>query len=146
MSRPLLVLAVATAVVLGPGLPATASADPGCDDACRVAGARSYVEALVSHDPAQVPLHPRATRVEAGLQTGFSGPQIRRDLRFGPQYRVISAVHDERYVVREGVVVADYVLDVGLGPVPLTRARVHETFAFDGAQIRTVVADIAAGA
>lgn len=112
-------------------------------DAARLeAGARAYVAALVDHDPAGVPLHPRAVRFEEGVQTGFSGPQIRFDLRFGPQYRVINGVRDERYTVTGDVVTADYVLDVGAPGVPLTTARVHETFAFDGGRIATIVAEI----
>jgi hypothetical protein len=92
-----------------------------------------------------VPFHPRATRVENGVQTGFSGEQLRHGLENDPQYRVIQQVQDATYVVRaDGVVVADYTLAVGVGPVPMGHARVHETFAYDAAQprlIRTIVAE-----
>lgn len=123
----------------------TGAAAPSCDDTCRVDAARAYVSALVTHDPVDVPLHPEATRVEAGLPTGFSGEQIRADLRFGPQYRVIQRVRDEFYAVDGDVVTADFVLDVGLPGLPLTSARVHETFTLDTGQLRTIVADIALG-
>ena len=121
-------------------------AAPSCDDACRVEGARAYVAALASHDPSEVPFHPAATRVEAGLQTGFSGDQMRADLRYGPQYRVIRGISEQVYTVRDdGVVVADLVLDVGVGPVGIASARVHETFRYDDGLIREIVADIRIG-
>ncbi|MBO4236937.1 MULTISPECIES: hypothetical protein [Pseudonocardia] len=117
-----------------------------CDDTCRVDGARAYVAALADHDPSAVPFHPDATRVEAGLPTGFSGDQLRADLRFGPQYRIIRAVSDETYRVRgDGVVVAEFTLSVGAGPVGVTTARVHETFRYDDGLIREIVADIRIG-
>lgn len=102
--------------------------------------------ALVDHDPSAVPFHPDATRVEAGLPTGFSGDQLRADLRYGPQYRIIRGVSDETFRVRaDGVVVADFTLSVGVGPVVLTTARVHETFRYESGLIREIVADIRIG-
>lgn len=113
-----------------------------CSDQCRLDAAHSYIRALVTHRSADVPLSPEATRVEAGVQTGFSGPQIRADLAHGPQYRVIRGVRDEHDHVVNGTVHTNYLLDVGLGPVGLTTARVSETFTFDGRGIRTITAHI----
>lgn len=143
-SRSLLLSVLVGVIVAGAGA-GVASAST-CDDACRVDGARAYVAALADHDPSEVPFHPDATRVEAGLPTGFSGDQLRADLRFGPQYRIIRAVSDETYRVRgDGVVVAEFTLSVGAGPVGLTTARVHETFRYDDGLIREIVADIRIG-
>lgn len=143
-SRSLLLSVLVGVIVAGAGA-GVASAST-CDDACRVDGARAYVAALADHDPSAVPFHPDATRVEAGLPTGFSGDQLRADLRFGPQYRIIRAVSDETYHVRgDGVVVAEFTLSVGAGPVGLTTARVHETFRYDDGLIREIVADIRIG-
>lgn len=143
-SRSLLLPELVGVIVAGAGA-GVASAST-CDDACRVDGARAYVAALADHDPSEVPFHPDATRVEAGLPTGFSGDQLRADLRFGPQYRIIRAVSDETYRVRgDGVVVAEFTLSVGAGPVGLTTARVHETFRYDDGLIREIVADIRIG-
>ncbi|GAA1844938.1 hypothetical protein GCM10009772_22980 [Pseudonocardia alni subsp. carboxydivorans] len=143
-SRSLLLSVLVGVIVAGAGA-GVASAST-CDDACRVDGARAYVAALADHDPSAVPFHPDATRVEAGLPTGFSGDQLRADLRFGPQYRIIRAVSDETYRVRgDGVVVAEFTLSVGAGPVGLTTARVHETFRYDDGLIREIVADIRIG-
>jgi hypothetical protein len=134
---------LALVVVLAPGR--STAAGSACDDTCKITGARAYVDALVSHDASKVPFHPRATRVENGVQTGFSGAQLRHGLENDPQYKVIQQVQDAAYVVRaDGVVVADYTLAVGVGPVPMGHARVHETFAYDAARpqlIRTIVAE-----
>jgi hypothetical protein len=129
------VLAALAALV---GTPAAAA--PACDDECRIDAARAYVEALATHDASAVSLHPEATRVEAGIQTGFSGEQIRRDLEHGPQYRVIEAVRDARFVADGETVVADFALDL---VVPVVGSRVHEVFTFEDGRIRTIVADIA---
>lgn len=131
----------AAALALLAAAPADAQA-PTCSRECRLAAAHSYIGALVTHDGSGVPLHPRATRVEQGLQTGFSGRQIREDLTHGPQYRVIRGVRDEHDQVVNGTVHSSYLLDVGLGPLPLTTARVQETFTFDGPGIRTITAHI----
>jgi hypothetical protein len=129
------VLAAVAALGATPAAAATA-----CDDACRIDGARAYVEALATHDASAVPLHPEATRVEAGIQTGFSGEQIRFGLEHGPQYRVIEAVRDARFTAEGDTVTADFELDL---VVPLVGSRVHEVFTFEDNRIRTIVADIA---
>lgn len=144
LRRTLLIPVTTLAVLTGTAAPAMAA--PECDDACKVDGARAYVAALADHDPSEVPFHPEATRVEAGLPTGFSGDQMRADLRFGPQYRVIRGISEESYTVRDdGVVVAEFGLDVGAGPLGLTSAQVHETFRYDDGLIREIVADIRIG-
>ena len=58
----------------------------------RIAVARAYVDALVSHDPSGVRLHPDCTRVEMGIKTGRSGDHIARSLARGPQFRLIHRV------------------------------------------------------
>lgn len=132
----------AAAFALLAAAPADAQA-PTCTRECRLEAAHSYIGALVTHDGSSVPLHPWATRVEQGLQTGFSGLQIREDLTHGPQYRVIRGVRDEHDQVINGTVHSSYLLDVGLGPLSLTTARVQETFTFDGPGIRAITAHIA---
>jgi len=135
--RAIIPAVLAAAAALG-GTPAAAA--PACDDGCRIDAARAYVEALATHDASDVPLHPDATRVEAGIQTGFSGEQIRSDLEHGPQYRVIEGVRDARFVADGETVVADFALDL---VTPVVGSRVHEVFTFEGGRIRTIVADIA---
>lgn len=122
-------------------MPGQASAS-ACSDSCRLEGARSYIRALVTHDSSDVPLHPRATRVEQGIKTGYSGRQLRADLAHGPQYRLIGGVHDVHDEVVDGVVHTDYALDVGTADARLTTVRVRETFTYDEAAIRTITARI----
>jgi hypothetical protein len=135
--RAIVPVVLAAVAALG-GTPAAAA--PACDDACRIDAARAYVEALATHDASAVPLHPDATRVEAGIQTGFSGEQIRFDLEHGPQFRVIEDVRDARFTPDGDTVVADFTLDL---VVPVVGSQGHEVFTFEGDQIRTIVADIA---
>lgn len=99
----------------------------------------------MSHDGSQVPLTGDATRVEAGLKTGFSGAQIAADLTNGLQFRVIQAVRNERYTVAGDVVTADYVLDVGVLGIRLATSTIHETFEMQDGKIHRIVADIALG-
>lgn len=42
-------------------------------DAERIAAARSYIEALASHQADDVPFAPGCERIEFGVKTGFSG-------------------------------------------------------------------------
>jgi hypothetical protein len=135
--RAIIPVVLAAIAALG-GTPAAAAT--ACDDDCRIGAARAYVEALASHDASAVPLHPKATRVEAGIQTGFSGEQIRFDLENGPQFRLIEEVRDAQFRAEGETVVADFELDL---VAPAVGARVHEVFTFEGEQIRTIVADIA---
>ena len=134
--RAVIPVVLAAIAALG-GTPAAAA--PACDDDCRIGAARAYVEALASHDASAVPLHPEATRVEAGIQTGFSGEQIRFDLEHGPQFRLIEEVRDAQFRAEGETVVADFELDL---VAPAVGSRVHEVFTFEGEQIRTIVADI----
>lgn len=68
-------------------------------DADRIAAARAYIEALVSHDADHVPFAPGCVRIEAGLKTGFSGDHLRRSLNRGPQFRVIAAVSPPEFSI-----------------------------------------------
>ena len=136
--RAVIPVVLAAVAVLAAAAPAAAA--PACDDDCRIDAARAYVEAVASHDAAGVPLHRDATRIEAGIQTGFSGEQIRFDLEHGPQYRLIKAVRDARFTTEGETVVADFALEL---VAPVVGSRVHEVFTFSGDEIRTIVADIA---
>ncbi|HET7742896.1 MAG TPA: hypothetical protein VFL67_19785, partial [Mycobacterium sp.] len=58
-------------------------------DAERIAAAKAYIDALVTHDGDAVPFAPQCTRIEQGMKNGFSGNHLRRSLNRGPQYKVI---------------------------------------------------------
>ena len=111
------------------------------DDAARIAAARAYVDALVSHDAAGVPLHPDAVRTELGVRTGRSGRHIAASLERGPQFRLIHAVSGFTATVADGRV--DTVYDVHVRPKALgLAARVTESFDIDGAgRIPAITAD-----
>lgn len=137
----------AAALVLSAGLGLIVAAAPvphaeaRAADNPAVAAAAAYLDALISHDPSEVPLYPDAHRTENGVPTGFSGAQIRRDLRDGPQYRVIRRIDDTRYRREGDRVTVDYRLVAGLG-ANLATTRVHEIFAVPGGAIRAITAEI----
>lgn len=98
-------------------------------DAERIAAARAYIEALVSHDADKVPFAPGCTRIEFGVKTGLSGDHLRRSLNRGPQYRVIRETSVPEFSVAGDVVRARFDL---LTKPSLARRRVgahvDETF------------------
>ncbi|MGG7104096.1 hypothetical protein V2B23_25000 [Rhodococcus sp. 24CO] len=106
------------------------------------AEARAYIDALVSHDVTDVHFAPDATRVEAGIQTGFSGPQLSADLDYGVQYTVIQSVRDLRMTEDGDVVTAVYLLDAGVADTRLMTVEIRETFEIRDGLIHVIVADI----
>lgn len=73
----------------------------------RIAAAQTYIDALVSHRADDVPFAPDCTRIEFGLETGFSGNHLRRSLNRGLQYRVIKSTTAPRYSTNGDVVRAE---------------------------------------
>ncbi|MFW0788544.1 hypothetical protein [Gordonia sp. CPCC 205333] len=110
------------------------------DDA-RIEAARAYVNALVSHDPSSVPLHPDCIRTELGVRTGRNGDHIARSLAKGPQFKLIHAITDfEASVDDVGVVHTTFWVNVQPKPLKLA-AKVIESFEFDEqGRIRAIVA------
>ncbi|WP_020105986.1 hypothetical protein [Nocardia sp. 348MFTsu5.1] len=95
-----------------------------------IAAAKSYVDALVSHDPSQVPFHPDCVRIEMGLKTGRNGNHLRRGLARGPQFRLIHTIGDFTATVTDGVVHSTFYVHVHPKPLRLS-ALVTESFEFD---------------
>lgn len=98
-------------------------------EAERIAAARAYIDALVSHDADKVPFAPGCTRIEFGVRTGFSGDHLRRSLNRGPQYRVIREATVPEFTVDGDVVRARF--DLTTKPSVAGRrvgAHVDETF------------------
>lgn len=102
------------------------------DDEQKVAAARAYVDALVSHDPAHVELAPDCTRREVGVRTGRNGRHIARSLARGPQFRLIHAVSDFTATVDGDRVQTSYLVHVRPKALGLA-ARVIESFDIDEA-------------
>lgn len=106
----------------------------------RIASARAYVDALVSHDPSSVSLHPDCTRVELGVRTGRNGAHIARSLAHGPQFRLIHRISGFRATADGPHVSTRYFVHVRPKSLGLA-ARVSETFVVDDDnRIRAIVA------
>lgn len=106
----------------------------------RVAAAKSYVDALVTHDASPVTLHPDCTRVEFGVKTGRNGPHIARSLERGPQFRIVHQVSDFTATVDGHSVATRYLVHVR-PKVARLAAPVSETFVVDeDNRIRAIVA------
>lgn len=131
---------VSAAMIFAGGALATAAPTP--TDSPREAQARAYIDALVSHDVTDVHFAPDATRVEAGLQTGFSGPQMSADLDNGVQYSVIQGIRDLRMTEEGDLVTTVYLLDAGILGTRLATVEIRETFVIRDGLIHTIVADI----
>ncbi|MEV6660421.1 hypothetical protein [Nocardia fluminea] len=121
---------------------ATAAAAPNAADSPRQAIARAYLDALVSHDASAVPFAPDATRVEVGLRTGDSGPQLSADLENGLQYRVIQGIRDLTMSESGDTVTTHYLLDTGVAGIRLTTVEITETFVIPVDSIQTIEATI----
>ncbi|WFR73208.1 hypothetical protein P9209_05440 [Prescottella defluvii] len=133
-------LLAATAVAVA--APAVASAAPNPADTPNQAMARAYIDALVDHDASAVVFTPDATRVEAGIQTGFNGPQLTNDLNHGIQYRVIEGVRDLTMTESGDTVHTRYLLDAGIAGQRLMTVEIGETFDFEDGAIHRIVATI----
>ncbi|MGB3698664.1 MAG: hypothetical protein WBA05_14650 [Gordonia sp. (in: high G+C Gram-positive bacteria)] len=107
-------------------------------DADRIAAARAYVDALVSHDASAVRLDPGCTRIELGVKTGRSGDHIRRSLEGGPQFKLIHRISDFEARVDGAVVHTTYYVHVHPKPLGLA-ARVTESFDVDDSGAITAI-------
>ncbi|NIL75932.1 hypothetical protein RhoFasB10_02042 [Rhodococcus sp. B10] len=112
---------------------ATRDADSG-----RVAMAREYIKALVSHDATKLRLADACRRVENGNSTGDTGQFIRDDLEQGQQYKPIVAVRDLAFREWGTSVVGRYLLDLDGG----VTVSVTEHFEIPAGDITTITAII----
>ncbi|CAM3067774.1 3'(2'),5'-bisphosphate nucleotidase CysQ [Prescottella defluvii] len=113
----------------------------GPTDTPRVAMAREYIDALVTHDTGKVRLARHCRRYENGRRTGDSGEEIRAMLETGAQYRPISAVRDLRFREWGTDVVARFLLDMSIGGDTITVA-ITEHFSIPSAEIDSITAII----
>ncbi|WP_072688204.1 3'(2'),5'-bisphosphate nucleotidase CysQ [Rhodococcus marinonascens] len=111
-------------------------------DSGRVAMARAYIDALVSHDATKVRLADNAWRVENGQRTGESGAFIRDELENGFQYQAIQAVRELSFHEWGDNVVAQFLLDLGATQTEVTPVRVTEHFGIPAGEIQSVMAII----
>jgi hypothetical protein len=134
-----------TAVGAGP---ASAQTSTGCDDACKIAAARSYIDALLTHNADNVPFTVDAYRIENGINTGSSGAELRNDLNTSWKYHLILGERDIKLSVAGNTVSSTYTLDVGLANTKLASSHVVESFVICNGKIAVIKAtfDIALGA
>ncbi|WP_433608098.1 hypothetical protein [Prescottella agglutinans] len=135
-------LSLLAAAAVAVAAPSVASAAPNPADTPNQAMARAYIDALVDHDASAVLFTPGATRVEAGLQTGFNGPQLTNDLNHGVQYRVIQGVRDLTMTENGDTVHTRYLLDAGIAGQRLMTVEIVETFDFEDSAIGRIHATI----
>lgn len=102
----------------------------------QTAVARTYLDALISHDGDSVPFAPDAVRYEMGVKTGRSGKHLRNSLTRGPQYRVIREIRKLTTSVEGDVVHTEYLLDASLFGRKLATVRVVEDFTVPAADLR----------
>ncbi|MFI5779249.1 hypothetical protein [Nocardia sp. NPDC051570] len=118
-------------------VPGTAHADVSPAESA----ARAYIAALLSHNASSVPFAPDCHRVENGVPTGFTGADLRLQLEFGPQYRIITAIHDLTVTTNGDHVDAHYWLDTGLFGIKLKTAEVTESFEVPAGSIKEINAN-----
>lgn len=85
--------------------------------------ARKYlIQGLVEHKPSLVPLAENCWREEQGINTGRSGAEIKQRL-LRDEYRVITGISDERWVVEGDQAVVFYNLHVSSVKQPVLIAE-----------------------
>lgn len=75
-----------------------------------IAAASRYLDALVSHDPSDVPLAPGAWRTEEGRNSGLGAEDIRQRMK-SDQMNTITAIRDVRWYVDGPEAIALYLID-----------------------------------
>jgi hypothetical protein len=155
MSKRRIAVIAAAAAVVGSGLTlrfgplgtsdaagATPCTDPS--SACVTAAAGKYINALVTHHAADVPLAANAYRTENGMVTGTSGAAIRNDLETNAGDKAISGVRDVRWFVAGDVATAFYLMDTTAPNQPTaphtTTVHLAERFKVDKGLIRQIEA------
>lgn len=94
------------------------SAGPCTDDSrsCVIATSQTYLAAITSHDASHVRLAPNVVRDENGIISARGAADMRHNLETYPLYKVITALHDVRWIVDGGNAVAFYLIEANLAP------------------------------
>jgi hypothetical protein len=109
-----------------------------CDDDCKVKAAQSYIEALQSHDAANVPLADHVRRLENNKVNADGAQALRRSLNKGAQYRLIRGIRDLSWYVAGNDVFAIYTVDAGPSTGTLASGRTFERFRVDNGLITQI--------
>ena len=105
-----------------------ASAGPCVDDsrACVIATAKTYLDALVSHDASHVRLAPDVVRYENGIESARNAADLRHIIATSPLLKLIRGERHIQWIVDGGSAVAFYLIDTNAIPgVPQHAATAH---------------------
>lgn len=86
------------------------------------------MDSILTRDVSGVRLTPDAKRFENGIQTGFSGPQLKTDLRTGLQYSFVRRYREVKIVEHGEYVDVTLLLDFGLNGHTWATTYISETF------------------
>lgn len=76
----------------------------------------AYLASIVSHDGSKVPLAADAWRIEQGVNTGTSGPEIQESMSNDYFTTYVEGLRDIRWFVSSDEAIAYYVLDIQEAP------------------------------
>jgi hypothetical protein len=91
---------------------------------CVMSAAKSYLDALVSHDASRIPMKDDINRWENGVNTGTRADSIRFGLENNPKFHSILGLRDLRWIVDGQQAIVYYLID---DVVPNTEIRVATT-------------------
>lgn len=122
-----------------------AVANTACTDSsreCVISVATTYIDALVSHDPSNVPLADNAERWENGVNTGANGEAIREGLKNDYRFKVIEGVRNVQWMVDGNQAIAYYLLDTYIPHTTIHTATTHiaERFVVNNGKIDEIEA------
>ncbi|MBK6856175.1 MAG: hypothetical protein IPG97_06340 [Microthrixaceae bacterium] len=76
----------------------------------------AYLASILSHDGSKVPVAPNAWRIEQGVNTGMSGPEIQESMSNDYFTTYVEGLRDIRRFVSGNEAIAYYVLDIREAP------------------------------
>lgn len=98
---------------------------------CLISTAKKYLDAVVSHNPSEVPLHDKANRWENAVNTGNSSEKIRDSLKNDIGFKSVRDIRDIEWYVDGNVVIAIYLLDVVIPYSKIYYGTTHITEKFE---------------
>ncbi|HVV35759.1 MAG TPA: hypothetical protein VHC63_04090 [Acidimicrobiales bacterium] len=133
MRRALVAITVLSAVALSVAVKPANASGPCTDDsrACVVSAAQSYLDALVSHNASKVRFASNVLRDENGVISGSGAKAMRHQLATSQEYKLITRLHDERWVAEGDEADAFYRIEASAVPgqdVHAATAYVAERF------------------
>lgn len=109
---------------------------------CLITIASSYLKALTSHDPSNVPFADNVQRWENGVNTASGAENIREGLRNDSGYKLIQGLREIHWLVDGNQVIAYYLIDTALPYAQFHFGTTHitERFQIDKGKITQIEA------